>query len=349
MANPSGDVLQRLTANINAVTQDASVPLETRTFEEAELILPRQIQQQSRIGLIESLVGLLTTLQQDPTPATNLLIRLLEDDTYSIILSLGGAENLPWTDGLTIGEHMISYNRLMLTLLAKATKNPADAAHVASMLDTMLALVRLWLCTSDTGIATQASTVLVDLLRIDQEVQTDHGTPVPSRGQGLVWKRLFGDRNIYATFFEACSLSGPSSLKLSKNQRTLAQARLMEWLPLVGAMDWDAITRSHHEDIDTQYDAKEGLLEFAALRMVDYKDDVLMHRCLIDFYSDLLRSIKAARTTISAPADSPALRYLITQGVHTRAAAIYLQIPGTPIDPVESMFLYGPAANYGKF
>ncbi len=343
-----GDIYTRLLSNIKAVTEDPTTPLDTRTFEEAELVLANQLSEDKQTTLLLALVGLLPTLQQDPTPAANLLIRLLDGANYSDVLSLGEDSDgsIPWTDGLGVGEHMISYNRLMLNLLGKATSNPTDAAHVASMLDAMLALVRLWLCTSDTGIASQASKLLLDLLKVDREVQTHPDARVPAGGRGLVWKRIFGDKNVYGTIFEAASLSGPSSIKLSKNQRTLAQARLMEWLPVVGAMDWNTITRSHHEEIEAAYGVKEGLLEFAALRMVDHKDDVLMHRCLLDFYSELLRSTKTSATGLAAPAESQALRYMITQGLQARSAVIYLQPPGTAADPLEAMFLYGPAANY---
>ena len=120
----------------------------------------------------------------------------------------------------------------------------------------------------------------------------------------------------------------------------------MEWLPPVGAMDWNAIARSHHSDVEATYGVKEGLLEFAALRMVDYKDDVLMHRCLIDFYSDLLHATKATMAAGAGASDSLALQYLIAQGLHARTAAKYLQLPGYQVDPLDSMLLYGPAANY---
>ena len=346
MSNTRGDeVHNRLLQNIQDVSQDPSMPVEVRTFEEAELVLPKTLQEEQRLSLIQAVVGLLPNLQQDATPVINLLLRFLQDFTYNDILNLG-SQSLPFTDGLAVGEHMVSYNRLVLALLEKATHKPTDAAHVASMLDTMLALMRLWLCTTDTGIASQASKLLLDLLKVDQEIQNDPDAHIPDGGQGLVWKRIFGDRNIYGTIFEACSLSGPSSIDLSKSQRTLAQARLMEWIPVVGAMDWNVISRSHHSDIEQAYGVKDGLLEFAALRMVDYKDDVLMHRCLIDFFSDLLHMTRAAPTAIAVPNDSPALRYLITEGVHARTTAMYLQLPGTPLGPVESMFLYGPAANY---
>lgn len=337
------EIQDRLQQNIEAVTQDPSTTLDTRTFEEAELILPKVLEEEQRLALIQTLAALLPTLEQDPAPAINLLLRFLDDLSYADLLNFG---SLQYIEGLAVGDHMVSFNKLIMTLLEKATAKPADAAHVASMLDTMLALVRLWLCTTDTGIASQASKLLLDLLRIDQEVLTDPDDRVPHGGQGLVWKRLFNDRNVYSTIFEACSLSGPSSLKLSKSQRTLAQARLMEWLPAVGALDWNVISRSHHAEVEEAYGVKEGLLEFAALGMVDYKDDVLMHRCLIDFYSDLLHAVKPSASELSIVQDSPALLYLISQGLHVRTAMIYLQPPGAQPDPVESMFLYGPAANY---
>lgn len=341
--NSAQRCLQEIHENIQKCMRDASTPLDVRTFDEAELILPRAIQPTDRVRTIGALAELLPNLQQDATPAVNLILRLVEDFTYTDIMKLGP---LQYTAGLAVGEYMAPFNRLILTLLGKATKKPSDAAHVASMLDTMLAVVRLWLCTNDTGIAMQSSKLLLDLLKVDQEIQSDPiGNPCEG-GQGLVWKRIFGDRNIYGTFFEVCSLSGPSSLSLSKSQRTLAQARLMECLPAVGAMDWSVLVRSHHSDIEALYDAPEGLLDFAALRMVDYQDDVLMRRCLIDFYSDLLHTTRLTDPSAAMPVDSAALRYMITKGLHARTTAMYLQLPGTQLDPVESMFLYGPAANY---
>ena len=297
------DLVNRLLQNVHDVSQDPATSLNVRTFDEAELLFTRTMQKEQHLSVIQALVALLPSLQQDATPVVNLLLKLLESFTYSDVLNFG-SQSLPFTDGLAVGERMVSYNRLVLTLLEKATHNPADAAQVASMLDTMLALVRLWLCTNDTGIASQASKLLLDLLKVDQQIQTDPDSHIPEGGQGFVWRRVFGDRNVYGTMFEACSLSGPSSITLSKNQQTLAQARLMEWLPTVGAMDWSAISRSHHSDIESAYGVTDGLLEFAALRMVDYKDDVLMHRCLIDFYSDLLHTTKSTNSGISTHSDS---------------------------------------------
>lgn len=342
-------IFESLTSNLEANIADPSTPLDTRLFEEAELILPETLPADGKVKLISLISQLLQTIQQDPTPAVNLLLRLLQEYSYSDVLRLG-SNAIPYTSGLAVGDHMVSFNRLILAILRKATLNAADAASVAGMLDTVLALVRLWLCTGDTGIASQASQLLLDLLRIDQSISRDPNEALPSGGQGLMWKRMFGDQDVYRTMFEACSLTGkgPGDVNLSKSQRTLAQARLLEWLPRVGRMDWSAIERSHHAVVEKEFGVEDGgLLDFAALRMVDTKDDVLMYRCLIDFFSDLLQ---CAKTNIRIPGsgtpDSPGLRYLISQGLHARTAAIYVQLPGVQLDPLETMFLYGPAANY---
>ena len=336
-------ILDRVVDNINAVTQDPAAALDQRLLEEGGVVLPDSFPTEDLQSLVISLSQLLPNLQQDPSPAVNLLLRLVNEYTFSDVLNLG---NIPFAAGLSDGEHMVSFNRLILALLQKATKNSADAASLASMLDTVHALVRLWLCTTDTGIASQSSQLLLDLLKVDQEVHTDPEGHLPDHGQGLLWKRIFGDRDVYRTFFDACSLFGPSEIKLSKSQRTLAQARFMEWLPKVGAMDWTAIARSHHSEVETEFDVQGGLLDFAALNMVDLKDDVLMHRCLIDFYTDLLSASAPNMRVTGSATDSVGLRYLITQGLHARTSALYLQLPGTQLDPLDSMFLYGPAANY---
>jgi hypothetical protein len=68
----------------------------------------------------------------------------------------------------------------------------------------------------------------------------------------------------------------------------------MEWLPKVGALDWNAITSSHHPEIEQAagVSSGQGLLHFAALKMVE-KDDILIHMNLINFFSDLLVTVQA--------------------------------------------------------
>ncbi|EMC93020.1 hypothetical protein BAUCODRAFT_77006 [Baudoinia panamericana UAMH 10762] len=245
---------------------------------------------------------------------------------------------------------MVPFNKLMLTLLGKAITKPNDAAQAAGMLETMQATVRLWLTTEDSGVAAQAGELLYQLLRIDLPPEA---APTVERmeelatagGQGLVAKRLFGDRDVYVVFFESCSLEHGAA-GLSKGQKTIAQARLMEWLPRVGALHWSVLVRSHHRGIEEKYgvNAGAGLLDFAALRMVDYKDDVLMHRCLIDFYTELLVKTKELDTFARREQVSPGLRFLIDNKLHDRTTKIYLD--PYAVDAVDRAFLYGPAANY---
>lgn len=323
--------------------------IDTRLFDEAELILPDYINQQETFTLVQQLSALLQGIQQNPTPAVNLLIRLLNPFAFSDVLAFDPPVN--FATGLDVGFDapegvMLPFNRLMLALLEKATRSSSDAATVAAKPEVLQALVRLWLCSADTGVATTASKLLIDLLRVDREVFDHPDQHVPGGGQGLVWKRIFGDRNVYSTFFEACG-TGSSAFKLSRNQRSLAQARLLEWLPAVARMDWSAVSKSHHADVEVASGLEEGagLLDFAALQMVDFEDDVLMYRCLIDFYSDLLDVMLDKETPATNVESSPALDYLTVKGLHDRTAKIYLQ-SGPEMDVMESMFLYGPSANY---
>lgn len=345
-------ISSRLQSHLTEVEANPSTPLDQRLLEEAEVVLAvSPLDQQEHLVLVKQLSTILPRLQQDPTTAASLLTRLLGPSTFMDILSFDPP--VDFAAGLAAGDDgasMEPYNRLMLSLLEKAARSSTDAAAVAAQPEILRALVRLWLCTSVVGVASRSSELLLDLLKVDQIVVKDPDSALlEGGGQGLVWKRIFGDRDVYGTIFEACSLKGPSSFKMGKCARTLAQSRLMEWLPTVAAMDWSAVTKSHHSDVESSY-AQDGssmnLLDFAAVQMVDYQEDVLMHRCLIDFYSDLL-AITAERGSIAAMTErSPALEYLSSKGLHTRTSMVYLQLPGARVDPVDAMFLYGPAGNY---
>ena len=318
----------RLNTHLSELQANPATAIDTRLFEEAELVLPEYISQQETFALVQQLSALLQDIQQNPTPAVNLLIRLLNPFAFSDVLAFDPPVN--FAAGLDVGFDapegvMLPFNRLMLALLEKATLKSSDAATVASRPEVVQALVKLWLCSADTGVATTASKLLLDLLRVDREVFDHPDQHVPSGGgQGLVWKRIFGDRNVYGTFFEACG-TGPQAFKLSRNQRSLAQARLLEWLPAVARMEWSAVSKSHHTDVEAAARLAEGagLLDFAALHMVDFKDDILMYRCLIDFYADLLDVMLDKETPTTTVEASAALEYLTTKGVHSRTAKIY--------------------------
>ncbi|KAL1589093.1 hypothetical protein WHR41_02104 [Cladosporium halotolerans] len=345
--NPIASRLQTHLADLQA--NPTTVAIDSRLFEEADLVLPEQLSKPETFDFVQQLSSLLQTIQQNPAPAVNLLIRLLGPFAFSDVLAFDPP--VDFATGLDVGFDapegvMLPFNRLMLALLDKASVSAGDAASVAAKPEVVLALVRLWLCSPDTGVATHASKVLLDLLRVDRELFDDLDQHVPTGGQGLVWKRVFGDRNVYGTLFEACGLKA-KALKLSKKQRTLAQARLLEWLPAVASMSWSAVAKSHHADVEESFGLASGagLLEFAALHMVDYVDDVLMYRCLIDFFAELLDVMLEKETPTPTVEASPALDYLTAKGLHERTTNIYLH-SGEDSDIMGSMFLYGPSANY---
>nr|POF04285.1 hypothetical protein CFP56_22040 [Quercus suber] len=367
------ELYQRVVKHLTDIsTSPSSTPPDTRLLDDATVVLPEYLSSKDpalwaqRLTLMRTLAaGLAEPSPRDRSSEVELLVALFAGWSWPQVYDFGTG-NVPFTDGLQVGprggggegedDPMRPFNHLMLALLEKATGSAADAAHVAALRETVQALVRLWLGTGDAGVAMRAGRLLLDLLRVDQ-VRTpwesgERRLPSSGGGQGMVWKRLFEDRDVYAVLFESCSLRFAGD-GLSVKQKTLAQARLMEWLPKVAEMDWAVVARSHHRDVEARAGVKEnGLLEFATLQMVDFQDDVLMHRCLVDFYADLLACTSPLVATGQLPGStsattlnaSPALHYYIAHGVHARTIAIYLQ--DTEVDPMATMFVYGPAANY---
>ena len=289
----STDLLGRLQAHLTDLEADpTNTHVDERLFESCSLALASSLSQKDSVNLIGQLSNVLPVLQQDPTQPIQFLILLLEPLSFSQILTFN--TGIDFVGGLHVAA--LPYNRLMLTLLNKAAANATDAATIAAQPEVVAALVQLWLSTPEAGVAKLAGDVLLALLKIDHVAPPGAGEQpsLPAHSQGLMWKRVFGDRDVYALIFAICSLRETGGLKLSKSQRTLAQARLLEWLPAVGALNWNAIIHAHHRDVEEQYtDGKgEGILYFAAACMVDTKDDVLMHRCLIDFYASLIETVK---------------------------------------------------------
>ncbi|QIW95150.1 hypothetical protein AMS68_000668 [Peltaster fructicola] len=332
-------ICERLLEHLQKLQADpANTSVDTRLIDEADLVLPEQLQPQELLQVIQNISSTLSTIRQDPSPLTNLLQKLLVPFSFADVLSFDPP--VDFVSGLNVADHMVAINRLMLYLLEKA-KRPADVATIANWPKVVQAYIHLWLATSDIGVASRAGQLLVNLLRIDKPSisHPDQKIPEPGTGQGLLWKRLFQDQDVYGTIYSDCDLKGS---KLSKGQVTLAQSRLLEILPQLAALDWGAVTSSYHHGIESEHGLAEGgLLSFAALKMVDYKDDVLSHCVLVDFYTQLLVSTRP--TDNLEPANG--LNFLLDNKIHDRVAGIYLQSANT-VDPLEGMFLYGPAANY---
>ena len=294
MADDS-DLLEQLQNHISQVQQTPATPLDGKLLESSKTFLAPTLRPDASARLVQQLAALVTTLQQDPAPVNDLLLRLLELYSFSDILSFEFP--IDFVAGLDAAAQPFNY--LTLSLLDKATATSNDANVLATKPAVVLAIVRLWLCTPDTGVADKAEGVLVGLLKADgqtPEHSNELTTVHTGSDQGPVWRRIFGDIDIYALFYATCSLEASSpDIQLSRRQKSIAQARLLQWLPKVASLDWSMVTRNHHPDVEASYGLKptdKGLLQFAACNMVDYKGDVLLHMSLINFYADLLEHVR---------------------------------------------------------
>ena len=141
-------------------------------------------------------------------------------------------------------------------------------------------------------------------------------------GQGLLWRRIFHDREIYDLLFNLCSFhtKGTGEGQLDERQKSLAQARLLRVLPRLAVLDFKTITHSHFPEIEQKYQVEEqGILYFAAVDMVNkvcvqslshrapyrvianfvasQEEDMLMHITVIDFFAEFLEVMSTTKLT----------------------------------------------------
>lgn len=291
----------QLDAHIVELERDPGTQLDERLFDNCSSLITLKLSQtpEKLFTLIVRLSGLLTQPQQDSSPIIRLLSNLVEPLTFTDVLSL--QPPVDFVAGLDVGA--LPFNLLVLKILKKAARNAKDAALLAGIPGVLQALVKLWLSTSDMGVSEISSAVLLDLLKIDKEKSGVHvhgvgDDALQSGGQGLVWRRLFGDKDVYSLLYSIASFASNNGDGLSKREKSVAQARLLSLLPEVGTLDWDYLIRSHHSEIETTYGVPErqGLLLFASTCLVDFKDDVLLHMNLIQFYAHLIALIRTPST-----------------------------------------------------
>ena len=275
---------------------------------------------------------------------TDLINRLISPTRYDFSRVLSITPPVDFVAGLAAPSPPV--NTTTLKLLQKAQYRIGDIGIVAGKPDVVGALVRLWLCSQDTAVARLAHDVISGLLQA--EVGSQEDTVFTERK--WMWRRMFKDRDIYGSIFSICSLTtAGQDGQRSKREKTVAQARLLD---MILRIDGDAVRQSQIPEIEKQYGVNEGgLLEFAAIHMVDYHNDVLMHLNLLDFYAMYLsgkQKILSQRSEqITNPSTQPStfpLDFLRQHHVHQRSLAYYLNPDAQ--DPVDVSFLYGRSANY---
>lgn len=344
MAETPSRVLRELSGHLQKVHEDPTTPLDTELLDKCEIYTNTpdyrtEIWKETR-PLFLQLAALLPNLQQDPSSLTRFIVKLAEPYRFEDI------KDVDFEVGL--GLEATPFHSLILTLLEKAARTSNDAQVLANRPTVMYAIVRLWLCTQDSGVSSQANELLISLLRISK----DEPGPAPGDqqqyhyGSGPVWKRLFHDRDIYSLYYQHTTFSNltrTAEPTLAKRDRTIAQARLLDFLPRVGTLDWTIITSSHASEIEQQVGIGpgQGLLHYATLKMVDTADDMLMHMTLINFFSDLITTV----TDVSHPTpnhSSISLDFLQEQGIHKQIIDFHTtESPG-----LEHSFLSNRTAHY---
>ncbi|USP73907.1 hypothetical protein yc1106_01181 [Curvularia clavata] len=307
-----------LSDHLQKVDQDPTCSLDTDLLEQCELSINTpeyrsHVWKETR-PLFLQIAALLPKLQQDPSPLVHFVVKLIGPYRFEDI------KDIDFEIGLDL--QAAPFHSLLLTLLEKATASSTDAQALANRPTVISAIVRLWLCTQDEGVATQAEDLLTSLLEVskNEPVAIDGNSSLHTYGTGPIWRRLFSDRDISSLYYHYTSLkvlSAPPLPWLSKHDKTISQARLLSWLPRVAAMDWNAVVSSYGLDVERDVGLREdqGLLHYAALKMVDKEDDMLMHMSLLQFYSALLTKVKT-RPHLSHYDSSLSLDFLKKEGIH---------------------------------
>ena len=296
-----------------------------------------------RTSILNQISELLQTLQQDPSPVTALVDTLVRPEKFTFDQVLAIAPAIDFAAGLSSFSPPI--NSVTLSLLSKATLGRGYSEIIAGRPDVVAALIRLWLGTPDTAVADKAQAVLLGLL-LAHDIPLSEGSGLHQGNtfyEGLMWRRFIRDRDIYGSMFSLCSLTTAGREgQPSKREKTVGQARLLD---LILQIDCEDLRISQFPDIEEQYGVRNGgLLDFATLKMVDYRDDVLMHMTLIDFYTKYLSSKFHSKAILDwSPNSSKALDFLLEKGLHSRSMSYYLEPDNTSLD---STWLYNSSANY---
>lgn len=297
--------VNELDAHLDELIADPALPPTIKLFDDVELqlndanippLIPR---------LLPKITEILKQYQQDPAVLCSLAIKLLGPVSFTQVLSMASEEALIQA----LRSPAPSAKLLAMAILQKAARSPADAAILAMMNNIISAFLTTWLSAPQVEVGEKGTKVLGDLLDTDCDMQpppagaptstTLNGMEIAIRtkppGQGLMWRRIFHDRDIYGLILSLGSRGPHQNAEggLSEQQLTLAQGRLLRLLPRLAALNLAAMSRTDFPDLDERYvttgaaSSDQGLLHFVALHMID-KEDLLMHLNLIDFFEELV-------------------------------------------------------------
>lgn len=300
--------VEELEAHFHQLLEAPDTPLNAKLFDEVELQLAESNIPPLIPRLLPPLTQILLTYPHDPSILASLAIKLLNLVPFTQALTLASEDALIQA----LRSPFPTTNLLSLTILEKAARSPSDTAILSIMKGVVEQFIRTWLSSPHVGVGERATQVMGDLLEVDCDRRINAGVADRMNGlqirsgmppgQGLLWRRIFQDHEIYELIFSLCSSKtiGKGEGQLDERQKSLAQARLLRVLPRLAVLDFHTITHTHFPDIEKQYgsaDGGNGLLYFAAVDMVNKEEDMLMHITLIDFFAEFLEVMSTTEVT----------------------------------------------------
>ncbi|KAK5996988.1 hypothetical protein PT974_02337 [Cladobotryum mycophilum] len=227
-------------------------------------------------------------------------------------------------------------NLLALAILHKAAKSPSDAAILSTLPEVVEELVRRWLDSPDVSVGERAAKVLGDILETDCEVIPGegvngvgsqinvNGTEIVKRrvpGHARLWRFILLERPILSLIKSFCSPETADPPTRSSRQISLSQGRLLRLLIRLATLDIRAINRTAFPDLfelpsHVVQVAGQGLLQWAAIAMVDKSDDILMHLTLIDFFESF---VSIMRVSSRSTEEETTVKNLVRAAVHDDA------------------------------
>jgi hypothetical protein len=294
----------------------------------------------------------------------SLAIKLLAPVSFTQILSIADQDSLV----SALQSPSPAANLLACTILSKAAHSASDAAILSVMRDVVAEFLVRWLAAPQVEVGERGSKVLGDILEVDCELPPPpnagpemnglDGTAVgggvlvrrKAPGQGRMWRLIFRDRGLLSIITTHCTGTATTldGSPLTPHQTTLAQGRLLRILPRLANLNFAAINQTEFPDLFAGVaggagrgpgsSEPAGLLQFAAIRMVD-KTDVLMHLSLIDFFETLVSVMRVAEYSNYKMSTLRQLLRDATGGDQELKAAI-LSLPDR-IVPEESELLRG--------
>ncbi|CCU81969.1 hypothetical protein BGHDH14_bgh03768 [Blumeria hordei DH14] len=295
--------LERLKDHLLQLSENPEIPLDESLFDEAVsstqlLIAPDENIKPVIRQLLPPLTKILPTYQRDPSILVSLTTKLLQPLQFTETLIAASEHDICHALQSTYPSSAI----LGIMIISKAAHSPSYTTILSNMKSPLTTFFYTWLSTPHVSVGEAATKALGDLLETDcdgtnkpSELNHEGGNATVMRkkppGQGLLWRRLFYDFDIYSLFFSLC---GPAHVEtlgqpgLDPRQRSLAQSRLLQLLPRLAMLDLYTLIHSPFPvTVDKQDTPLPALLPFAAEQMVD-KSDTLMHMTLVHFYEDLL-------------------------------------------------------------